>query len=320
MSENGRTCITLQGKKFEVPALRVGEATLIASGKLLKIAGIIDEEWYEKKLDFRPDYLIERIRQWDVKPDLFTFSQDLPDTTPKYPYTIECGNLAVAHIKSYEDWWTNKITQVSRKNVRRAVKRGVSCRKAVFDDELVNGIVRLYNESPIRQGRKFWHYGKDVTSARDENSTFLDRADFIGAYHDNELIGFIKTVYVGACGKIMQILTSNKHQDKRPANALIAKAVEICADRGIDYFVYGNYVYDGNVNSSLIELKRRMGFEMAPFPIYYVPLTEWGKAALKLNLHHGIKGVIPRSLSQRLRDVRARWYANHVRQPGKASG
>ncbi len=320
MTEIARTWITLQGKRFEIPAVRLGNLTLISSGRLVRIARIMDEEWYEKDPDAEPGYMIEQIKGSGLGADLFTFSQDIPDTNPRHPYHLECGNLAVVHIESYDDWWTHKITQVSRKNVRRAAKRGVSCRLTAFDEELLSGIVRLYNESPVRQGRKFWHYGKNVNSARDENSTFLDRADFIGAYYGDELIGFLKIVYVGTCGKIMQILSSIKHQDKRPTNALIAKAVEVCAERGIEYFVYGNYVYDSNVNSPLIELKRRMGFEMMPFPTYYVPLSDWGKVALKLNLNHGIKGVIPRSLAQRLREVRARWYSSHIRQPGGAEG
>ena len=177
-----------------------------------------------------------------------------------------------------------------------------------FDDDLLSGIVSIYNETPFRQGRKFWHYGKDLDAVRSINETFMDRADFIGAYHDEKLIGFMKIVYVGSVGNVMQIIAMNEHQDKRPTNALIAKAVEVCANGKIKYFVYGNYVYDGNVDSPLIELKRRMGFEMIPFPIYFAPLTDWGKVALKLNLHHGVKGLIPVALSRKLLQTRAKWY------------
>jgi hypothetical protein len=272
----------------------------------------MDEEWEEPDTAPAPEFLIERIKQSGLGADIFTFCRQIPDTGPKYPYHLECGNLAVVRIKDYESWWTDQITQVSRKNVRRAAKRGVSCRVAVFDDEFLRGIVRIYNETPIRQGRKFWHYGKDLAAARRDNETFLDRADFIGAYLGDSLIGFMKIVYVGEVGNIMQILSMNEHQDKRPTNALIAKAVEVCANRNIKYFVYGNYVYDGNATSPLIELKRRMGFEMIPFPIYFVPLTDWGKIALRLKLHHGIKGMIPFWIYQRLLKTRAEWYKRRV--------
>ena len=312
MVEVGRTLITVQGGKVEVPSIQVGTRTLIARGRFVRIAEIMDEEWEERDADSDPEHLIEQIKKSGLKADVFTFGRQIPDAVPKYPYHIECGNLAVVCIKSYESWWTDQITQVSRKNVRRAAKRGVSCKVAAFDDELLGGIVRIYNETPVRQGRKFWHYGKDLAAVRRDNETYLDRADFIGAYYGESLIGFMKIVYVGKVGSVMQILSLNEHQDKRPANALIAKAVEVCANRKMEYFVYGNYVYDGNTSSPLIELKRRMGFEMIPFPIYFVPLTDWGKIALKLNLHHGLKGAIPPRLSRKLLETRANWYKKHA--------
>ncbi|MDR3566764.1 MAG: hypothetical protein P4L43_01920 [Syntrophobacteraceae bacterium] len=312
MVEVGQTLLTVQGKKVGVPSIQVGAKTLISRGKLLKIAEVMDEEWEEQDSATAPEYLIEQIGKSGLGADVFTFCQQIPDTIPKYPYRIECGNLAVVCITSYESWWSDQITQVSRKNVRRAAKRGVTCKVAAFDDELLSGIVRIYNETPIRQGRKFWHYGKDLNAVKSINETFRERADFIGAYYGDSLIGFMKIVYVGEVANVMQILSMNEHQDKRTTNALIAKAVEVCANRNVKYFVYGNYIYDDNFSSPLIEFKRRMGFEMIAFPIYFVPLTEWGKVALKLNLHHGIKRMIPARLAKRLLKTRANWYKRRL--------
>ena len=36
--------------------------------------------------------------------------------------------------------------------MRRAEKRGVVVREVPFDDDLVRGIVEIYDETPIRQG------------------------------------------------------------------------------------------------------------------------------------------------------------------------
>ena len=72
-----------------------------------------------------------------------------------------------------------------------------------------------------------------------------------------------------------------KHFDKRPTNALIAKAVEICEQRGFAYLTYCNYVYN-DPDSSLTEFKRRNGFEQVLVPRYYIPLTLQGRIALKL--------------------------------------
>ena len=67
-----------------------------------------------------------------------------------------------------------------------------------------------------------------------------------------------------------------RHFDKRPNNALIAKAVEICATEGKSHFIYGSYVYY-DPNSSLTEFKRRNGFEPVALPRYFIPLTLKGK-------------------------------------------
>ena len=69
------------------------------------------------------------------------------------------------------------------------------------------GITKIYNESPMRQGKPFWHYGKDFETVRRENATFLNRSYFIGAYFENELIGFIKLVYEKNFASMMQIIS-----------------------------------------------------------------------------------------------------------------
>ncbi len=98
-----------------------------------------------------------------------------------------------------------------------------------------------------------------------------------------------------------------KHQDKRPTNALIAKAIEICEKRQMKYFIYGKYVYGKRTNTPIIEFKNRNGFTMVELPRYYVPMSTKGKIALKLNLHHGAIGLIPEKINNGLIDLRAKW-------------
>ena len=136
------------------------------------------------------------------------------------------GQRAVVPITTYHDWWERRLPQESRKNVRRSLRRGVTFTIARFDRSLVTGIKRIYDETPLRQGRRFWHYDKDLATIEGENSSYFDRSDFFGAYFAGQLVGLMKIVYVGRIGRIMQILSMNEHFDKRPSNALIAKAVE----------------------------------------------------------------------------------------------
>src|SRR5207247_2863912 len=129
----------------------------------------------------------------------------------------------------------------ARKDVRRSAKRGCVVTVTEFNAELVRGIVEIYSESPIRQGKAFSHYRKDFDAVQREHSTFLERSTFIGAYYKDELIGFMKIVFVGKVAAMMQFLSKISHYDKRPANALIAKAVEHCAREGMSYLTYGKY-------------------------------------------------------------------------------
>jgi hypothetical protein len=119
----------------------------------------------------------------------------------------------------------------------------------------------------------------------------------------------------------MQILSQNEHFDKRPTNALLAKAVEICAAKGVSHFVYRKYIYGSNSDSQLTEFKRRNGFEQIRFPTYYVPLTVRGRVVIQLGLHLGLKGILPENLTSFLLNLRSKWYSeNTSRDSSEKSG
>ena len=181
-----------------------------------------------------------------------------------------------------------------------------------FDDEFVRGIVGINNESPTRQGKAFWHYQKSFEAVKEENSTYADRNLFLGAYFEDELVGFIRIVIINTEASIIQVLSKMKHFDKRPQNALIAKAVEICEQRGFAYLTYCNYVYN-DPDSSLTEFKRRNGFEQVLVPRYYIPLTLQGRIALKLGIHQGPKKLIPKPVFKQLLRLRSYWYARKLK-------
>ena len=282
--------------------------SISVSRGIVKFGYFYDEDWLEKKSLVDPEIIIQHLKDNKDKVDIFVFSQRLPDTVPKYPYYMEWDNVAVVPVIDYQEWWSKRLPQVTRKNVRRSKKRGVVVKVVDYDDEFVKGIVKIYNESPVRQGRAFWHYGKDFETVKRINSSYLKRSDFLGAYYKEELIGFLKLVYIENVARIMQIISMSKHNDKRTTNALIAKAVEVCDERDMDYLIYGKYIYGKNTRSSVIEFKRRNGFEMVEFPTYYVPLNVKGGVVLKLKLHHGIIGLMPDKTYWLMQQVRAKWY------------
>jgi hypothetical protein len=274
---------------------------IIVTGKLIKTARI-KYEWDD---DIQcPESLIENLKKSRINADIFTFWQRLPDTQPKFNYYMEWDNVAALRISSYDHWWNKQIDSKTRNVIRKAEKKGVVIKIVDFDDEFVKGIQDIYNETPIRQGKLFWHYGKTFDTVKKANAENLERSDFIGAYYNNEMIGFIKLVYSGRIGRLEQILSKISHRDKSPTNALIAKAVEICNNKNVPYLVYAKWP-----QGTLADFKRNNAFEKIDLPKYYVPLTIKGTMALKFHLHHGISGLLPEKLTLYLINLRSNWYS-----------
>jgi hypothetical protein len=304
--------IRVKGKTVRVPSASIGAATVIAPGKWLRIAALKDEELMEGERVPDPELFLSRLKDAGLKADIFTFAQKLPDVTPRHTYYFEWDNLAVIPLTSFKDWWAQLSDPVQRA-VKKAKRVGVVVKEMEFNDAFVEGIRGINNETPVRQGRAFWHYQKDFEAVKAENSTYEDRNIFIGAYLGDELIGFVRMVGVGDTAEIINILSKMQHYDKRPANALLAKAVEVCEQRGFVHLVYCNYVYR-DPNSSLTEFKRRNRFEQVLVPRYYIPLTLRGRIALALRLHHGLKALLPLAVIRALVGLRS-WLRDGIVVP-----
>jgi hypothetical protein len=156
--------------------------------------------------------IIQALRQHPLKADIFTFVQKLPYTQPKFDYPVVWDNVAGIPLATFEEWWEKRLSQDTRRNIRLASKRGLIVQAVPFSDELARGIVEIYNETPVRNGRRFWHYGKDFETVKRENSTYPERSQFIAAYSDSELIGFFKMVFVNNVASVLQILSKNRHR------------------------------------------------------------------------------------------------------------
>jgi hypothetical protein len=304
--------IRVEGRTLSVPAAEVCGRTVIATGNWVKTASVEDEDFVEGEAVSDPEGFIGRLKTVGLEADIFTFAQQLPDVTPRYGYRFELDNVAAIPTASYEEWWTKRVAHNLRTDVKRARKRGVVVRLAEFTDEFVRGIVDIYRETPVRQGRPFWHYAKDFDSIKRETATYLKRSEFLGAYLNDELIGFLKIVYVGKLGRLMQIVSKVAHQDKRPTNALIAKAVELCETRKCTHLTYGKYVY-GKAPNSLTDFKCRNGFEQIFLPKYYIPLTAKGQVVLKLGLQHGIRSLLPRGVLASISQARSKFFNRFTR-------
>ena len=278
-------------------------------GRAIRIARLAAET-YEFLGD--PQTAVKVLRDSGARVDLFTFTQQLPDVTPRFDYPMEWDNLAAVPVSTFDHWWKHQINGKTRNMLRRADARGITVREVPFDDALVHDIKAIYDETPVRQGRSFWHYKKDFESVRRENATFLDRSVFLGAFNEGTLIGFAKLVSDGdgRQAALMQILSMIAHRDKAPANALIAHAVRACAERGTGHLVYSHFAYGRKDRDGLSDFKQHNGFQRINLPRYYVPLTALGRLALRLRLHRSIVDHVPEPMLAHLRRMRSRWAAS----------
>lgn len=283
--------------------MNIQDTEFVVKGRIFRIAAVKDEA----DLDIpEPIAVLDLIRTREAdRFDLFTFGQRLPDTEPKYRYPMEWDRIAALEYQDHRFWFEKILDDKTRNMVRKAGKKDVELRMVDFDDDLVRGIVDIYNEAPIRQGRRFKHYGKSFEDAKTANATHLGRSVFVGAYYGTELIGFMKLVFGDRTARAEQIISKIAHRDKAPTNALLNEAVRLCEAHGVPFLVYGIWPS----KESFAHFKKNNGFREYRLPRYYVPLNAKGWLAVKLGMYKEFKQRLPRVISMRLVDIRERWYA-----------
>ncbi len=238
---------------------------------------------------------VKKLKDMDV--DIFTFIERKwvhKISQPPRSWHKSKDNIALLRVRSYDEWW-RKIGKKTRNMVRKAKKSGVVTKVSAADEELAEGICTIYNETPIRQGRAFPHYGVTLQTVKRRVSS-LKNSTFVGAYLEDELAGFIQLVHGDNIVIISQILSLQKHWNKAVNNALLAKAVEVCVSQQVKWLMYGRM---GN-HPSLDRFKLSSGFTRLSLTRYHVPLTAKGKIAAKLGLHKEAKDALPQLIKYNL--------------------
>jgi hypothetical protein len=203
-------------------------------------------------------------------------------------------NIALLNLGSYEDWW-EKAGKKTRNMVRKAEKNGIQTIVVEPSEKIAEGIWKIFNETPIRQERASPYYGRPLETVTRDVLASKDYT-FIGSYLEDELAGFIQLVHGDQMTIITQILALQKYSDKAVNNAMVAKAIEVCAEKQVKWVMYGRM---GN-HPSLDKFKESNGFIKYSLTRYYVPLTGKGRIAIKLRLHRDFKDTLPQVVKDRL--------------------
>jgi hypothetical protein len=300
-----KDAIRSKGAPMTRDAVRISGQMFLIRGNLIKTAELKD--FWAADVD-NPELVIRQLKNLQLRIDILKFWQRVPDTEPKYTYYREWRDVAAIPITTHKHWFEKQINQKARNKIRKAAKHGVKVQEERLSDSLIRGIMGIYNDSPVRRGKPFWHYGKDFNTVKKELSEDLDKCSFVTAYCDGELIGFIKFFVFDRYARTTLILDKLSRREKSPMNSLISKVVEICSERNIPYLIYSIW---RRGDHGLFQASN--GFVRTPVPEYFVPLTIKGRLALCLNLHRGAKGLVPEKAMTRLLNWRAKWYATKFR-------
>ena len=304
--------VSVKGKIKSLPARQLHGVIIYFRGRLLKTAEIFDEYWIERDLLPSPELLLDELQESEYTPDLLTFTQRLSDVAPKYNYFYELDNYAVLHLSNYEKWFKSQINDSTRRNIRASEKRGIEIRVSEYDDEYVKGIMSIYNETPIRAGRNYWHYGKDFETVKMENGTYAARSTYLAAYFQGEMVGYLKVVWDKDTAAIMQILSKISVRNCRPNNALLAEAVKQSCLRDVRYLLYEKFDYGKKTGDSLTKFKQNNGFIRMNIPRYYIPLSFKGVIALRLGLHNNLTEKVPEWIAAPIRAFREKLYESNT--------
>jgi len=226
--------------------------------------------------------------------DIYTFIERkwcCPLSNPPKAWLKTEDNVAILKVTPYEEWLSS-VGKKTRNMIRKAEKSGVKTESAQPDEKLAEGIWKIYNETPIRQGRAFSHYGARLEDLKLQVSHYGKTDTYISSTLDGQLVGFVQLTHGDQVTVMTQILSLQKHWDKAVNNALVAKAVEVCAGRGEKWLMYGRM---GN-HPSLDNFKESNNFQKLTLNRYYVPLTQKGATAMKLGLHRELKNALPPQL------------------------
>lgn len=289
--------------------MSIDDKDVVVRGRFPRIAKLRSE--YYVTVDDRAQF-VRAVKESAIRADVLTFVDRLDDPSANDAAAEAVDKVAVMRVSTYQHWFEKQLKFKPRNKLRKSAKAGVVAKRLEFGDELVSAIKEIYDErGPTVQGKRNRHFQKDLETLKREHSSFLDRSEFAGVFYEGEMIGFVKVTHTDSYSILMNIVAKTCHRDKAPSNALIAKTVELCADRKSALLMYG--VWGGR---GLTEFKSANGFECFDVARHYVPITLRGRVAVALGLHRRLTDILPRSVILLAGDTRRRF----ARRAGAETG
>ena len=197
-------------------------------------------------------------------------------------------SIAILTINSFDHWWSKQIDKKTRNMIRKAEKTGVVVKLVTIDDKFIKGAQMIYNETPIRQGRRYEGYGLRLADVRKKFENLQD-SEILGAYIGQELIGLLWLAYGDSVARVRSFVSLVKERNRAPNNMLMSEGVRRCSDLGYHFIVYEKMGFLPGLDA----FKLQNGFRRFSVSRYYVPLTYKGMLVLKLKIYKEIQYSLP---------------------------
>ena len=84
--------IRISGKTLYVPSAKICGRTVVITGAWIRTARIKDEDVVDGVTVEDPKAFITKLKESELKADVFTFAQRPPEVIPKYDYRFEWDN------------------------------------------------------------------------------------------------------------------------------------------------------------------------------------------------------------------------------------
>lgn len=238
----------------------------------------------------------------------FRFPEYLVSQDQEISHAYHASNRSRLNLSDYAHWEKKQIKKDVREGLRRANREGVSVERVAYSNLVVEVASEVFNETPYRQGRRFWHYGKSHEQLRQELAPLSAVSQYFLARKGSEYVGFAQIVPLPHRGsaRSVHVISKAQHVRSRVSSALIQSIVAYCCDTKLTSFVYGRHIYSGNENSNLRKFKERHGFRNYEYKNYYVPVAPLGHAYLAMGLYQGLREMVPKPAIEFAKSIRGR--------------
>lgn len=299
--------VSERGVRKRQRAVEWGDATILSPQRPMAMASLLDEDYLDGEI-VDLGSLKTFLAGLDSPPWFFRYSTLAHLGACAGGGTFDVDNRSCLRVEDPDYWGKKVVAKDVRESLRRIRREGVEVREMPFNASSCEDISTLFNESPIRQGKRYWHYGKSAAQIQEELSPLASRSLYVGAYHRGRLVGFTQVVRLESIGvlRTVHVLGSLVSRKVRPVTAMIDWMVRYGWENGFQRIVYGKHDYGNASNDSLTAFKSRHGFRSEPLRIDYHCLCPQGAWYLAAGLHRNLREMTPRHLALFLKKARSR--------------